>query len=46
MLTCPRCGCRVIRVVRTFTVIEDGKEYEVDLLECTRCGHQEKETND
>lgn len=43
MLVCPVCGCSVITVVRTLTVIEDGNAREVDLLECTKCGYQEKE---
>lgn len=46
MLNCPVCGCSVIRVVKTLTVIEDGKEKDVDLLECTACGYQEKEVNE
>jgi len=43
MLVCPVCGCSVIRVIKTMTVVELDREYDVDLLECTRCGHQEKE---
>lgn len=46
MLTCPKCGCSVIRVIDTEVIIKDGKEVEVDVLQCTQCGHKDIEVNE
>jgi|BioPla2DNA2_1021312.scaffolds.fasta_scaffold11603_5 C4-type Zn-finger protein len=46
MLTCPKCGCSVIRVIDTKTIIHNGKQVEADILQCTNCGHKDIETNE
>ena len=46
MLTCPKCGCSVIRVIDTKTIIHNGKQVEADILQYTNCGHKDIKTNE